>query len=233
MVTLSALRSIQQPLYQPFYRFTVFDEQRATLVEELRTKGIRDERILRVLGEIKREEYVHPAFIKGAYADSALPIACRQTISQPYTVALMTSLLQIQPGSKILEVGTGSGYQAMVLYKLGAQVFTIERFPELAQGAETIFKREKANIALRVGDGSTGWEEVAPFNGIIVTAGAPEVPPLLLEQLSVGGHLVIPVGDKRSQTLCRYTRMENGEYHVQKFSHFRFVPLVGLFGWDE
>lgn len=233
MITLSALRAIQQPLYQPFYRFTVFDEQRATLIAELRTKGIRDERILNVMSEIKREEFVHPAFIQGAYTDSALPIACRQTISQPYTVALMTSLLQIQQGAKILEIGTGSGYQAMVLHNLGAKVFTIERFPELAQSAETIFKREKANITLRVGDGSLGWEEAAPFDGIIVTAGAPEVPPMLLEQLVVGGHLVIPVGDRRSQTLCRYTRLDTGNYHIHKFSHFRFVPLVGLFGWDE
>ncbi len=233
MITLAALRATQRIPYSPTLRLTVFDEQRRTLVQQLRTKGIRDERVLSVMNSIKREDFVHKAFTQGAYADSALPIGCRQTISQPYTVAYMTSLLDAQSEEKILEIGTGSGYQAAVLALLGASVYTIERFEELYRSAALLFEKMNLSINVRCADGTLGWQEQAPFDGIIVTAGSPDIPPSLLSQLAIGGRLIIPIGTQQSQTLYRIVRTSVDNYDVKEYKNFRFVPLVGCEGWQS
>jgi protein-L-isoaspartate(D-aspartate) O-methyltransferase len=214
----------------------VFDEYRATLVRTLRSKGIRDERVLAAIGAVPRERFVHTGFTHSAasvYADSALPIGSGQTISQPFTVAYMTSLLGVQAGSKILEIGTGSGYQAAILAALGANVFTVERVPELFAAAQKTLAELGVVAAMRLADGTLGWQEWSPFHGIIVTAGAPDVPPALTHQLTVGGCLVIPVGSEESQTLYAITRTGEETFDVQQWKQFRFVPLVGHGGWGE
>src|SRR5947207_137372 len=160
-----------------------FHVERDEMILLLRHRGIRDERILRAMGEVDREEFVQDLFVNRAYEDSALPIGNQQTISQPYTVAFMTECLAIQPGEKVLEVGTGSGYQAAILAEMGARVFTIERHMELLNDARKQFDRRRYQIASKCGDGTIGWKEFSPFDGIIVTAGAPEVPQPLLDQL--------------------------------------------------
>lgn len=200
------------------------------MLELLRQRGIHDEAVLRAMKSVKRHLFVPEPFTSRAYEDSALPIGMQQTISQPYTVALMTQELGVKPGDKILEVGTGSGYQAAVLAEMGARVFTIERHMELLAAARRIFDSLNYRIASKAGDGTVGWSEFAPFNGIIVTAGAPEVPEPLLKQLADGGRLVIPVGDMEMQSLLIVTR--KGEAFEQKEVHgFKFVPLIGKIGW--
>jgi len=214
-------------------RIDPYAELRHALVEHLRRRGIRDERVLAAMEQLPRELFVHPAFIHRAYEDVALPLGYGQTISQPYTVAFMTSLLEVQPGDKVLEVGTGSGYQAALLALMGARVYTVERQWELYQRARQIFARLGLPIQTRFGDGSIGWQEHAPYDGIIVTAAAPQVPVPLREQLALGGRLVIPVGDLRSQVLVRLRRLSAQEYDYEEFGEFRFVPLVGKEGWSE
>jgi protein-L-isoaspartate(D-aspartate) O-methyltransferase len=218
-------------------RATVADEQRYRLIEHLVERGITDERVLAAIATIRREEFVHVAFTARAYEDSALPIAAGQTISQPYTVAVMTSLLNVQPGMKLLEIGTGSGYQAAVLAALGARVYTIERSHELFMNTTAMFKRLKIPVVTGFGDGTMGWSEYAPFDGIIVTAGAPDVPPALAHQLKPNGCLVVPVGTKEVQTLYRITRLDSDvqepTFQVEDFGQFRFVPLLGQEGWNE
>jgi protein-L-isoaspartate(D-aspartate) O-methyltransferase len=214
----------------------IFDEQRAELVRTLRAKGIRDERVLAAVGAVPRERFIHAGFTHSpasVYADTALPIGNGQTISQPYTVAYMTSLLGVQAGQKILEIGTGSGYQATILAALGAQVLSIERLPELFDAAQATFTELGVAVWMRLGDGTLGWPEQSPFHGIIVTAGAPDVPPALTEQLIIGGRLVIPVGSAESQTLYSITRTGDATFDVQEWRKFRFVPLVGAAGWND
>jgi protein-L-isoaspartate(D-aspartate) O-methyltransferase len=207
-----------------------FDTERAEMIALLRARGIADERVLAAMGTIERHHYVQEPFTSRAYEDSALPIGKGQTISQPYTVAVMTEALALGPGQKVLEVGTGSGYQASVLAELGARVFTIERDPDLLAGARLLFERRKYRIASKAGDGTVGWTEFAPFEGIIVTAGAPDVPQPLLDQLAEGGRCVIPVGDRDIQTLVVMTR-HGTRFARREFSGFKFVPLVGKMGW--
>jgi len=210
-----------------------FREKRFHLVQSLKKKGISDENLLSVLEEIPREIFVEPAFINRAYDDTALPIQCMQTISQPFTVAYMTQLLEIKPGKKILEIGTGSGYQAAILYLLGAKVFTIERIPELLNKATKIFNEYNFDIKCFEGDGTLGLMQHAPFDGIIVTAAAPTVPRQLVQQLKKGGRLVVPIGNKNFQTMNLIIKQEKNNYQVIEKDTFKFVPLIGADGWSE
>jgi len=206
------------------------DAERGEMIDLLRQRGITDERLLNAMAIVDRREYVQEAFINRAYEDSALPIGSAQTISQPYTVAFMTQAMHVKEGDKILEIGTGSGYQAGLLAEMGARVFTIERHMDLLTLARKKFDAHGYKVASKCGDGSIGWKEFAPYNGVIVTAGAPDVPQPLLDQLQDGGILVIPIGTMELQNLhviCR--RGERLETSV--VAGFKFVPLIGKRGW--
>jgi len=209
-----------------------YSRQRAALVELLREKGITDERVLRAIGAVPRHEFVEPALRHRAYKDEALPIGLKQTISQPFTVAYQTVLLDVRDGDKVLEVGTGSGYQAAVLCELGARVFSIERHAPLLDRTKALLDHLGYRVRTRHGDGTLGWSALAPFDGIVVTAGGAAVPDALLEQLRApegdrpGGRLVIPVGDAEKQTMLRLTRTGPDTLHREEFLDFRFVPLV-------
>ncbi|MEW6510228.1 MAG: protein-L-isoaspartate(D-aspartate) O-methyltransferase [Bacteroidota bacterium] len=207
-----------------------FDEERAEMIALLKERGITDERLLRAMETVDRHAFVMEAFINRAYEDSALPIGHGQTISQPYTVAFMTQELCLEPGDKILEVGTGSGYQAAILAAMGARVFTIERNPDLLSAARKVLDRLNYRIASKGGDGTVGWNEFAPFDGVIVTAGAPDVPAPLMQQLSDGARLVIPVGTRAVQTLVVITR-HGEQFERKEVEGFKFVPLIGKMGW--
>jgi len=207
-----------------------FDLARQQLVTLLRSKGINDENVLDAIAAVPRHEFIQEVFRHRAYEDSALPISCQQTISQPYTVAFMTQLLQVKHGDKVLEIGTGSGYQACILAEMGVRVFTIERHFDLLETARMHFEKLGYNIASKVGDGSIGWSQFAPYRGIIVTAGAPDVPPSLLRQLDDGGRLVIPVGDQSTQNMVVVQR-QGKEFVHTKSAGFKFVPLLGKEGW--
>ncbi len=209
-----------------------FELAREELLEQLRAKGIRDENVLAAIAKVPRQMFVSELFASRAYEDTALPIDCNQTISQPFTVAMMTQLLKIRKGDKVLEIGTGSGYQAALLATMGARVFTIERYPELMKKAEERFKELGLKIATHIGDGSVGWSRFAPFDKIMVTAGAPEVPPSLTKQLKDGGIMVIPVGDRKVQTMMLVER-RGKEFFTREVDGFRFVPLVGKEGWQD
>lgn len=209
-----------------------FDLARVQLVSLLQKKGITDPAVLDAIGSIPRHAFVQEVFHPKAYDDSALPIECQQTISQPFTVAFMTQLLHVQRGDKLLEIGTGSGYQACILAEMGARVFTIERHFELLDHARRRMDALGYNIASKVGDGSIGWSQFAPYNGIIVTAGAPDVPPSLLRQLTDGGRLVIPVGDQAVQDMIVVQRLGGG-FVQTRHTGFKFVPLVGKEGWRK
>ena len=201
------------------------------MIALLRDRLITDDRILRAMATVERHLFVPEPFTGKAYDDSALPIGRGQTISQPYTVAFMTQALGVRPGDKILEIGTGSGYQAAVLAEMGARVFSIERDLELLAAARKLFDRLNYRIATKGGDGTVGWNEFAPYNGIIVTAGAPDVPQPLIRQLADGAKLVIPVGTLQYQALIVITR--NGEdYDRREIEGFKFVPLIGKMGWS-
>lgn len=197
------------------------------LLMRLRREGITDTRILSAMESIPRETFVDAPFRDKAYEDTALPIAEGQTISQPTVVAWMTYALQVGERMKVLEIGTGSGYQAAILSKLCRRLYTVERHRELMQLAESRFEALKlTNITTRCGNGAKGWKEVAPFDRIIVTAAATEVPTVLLEQLAVGGIMVIPVGNQgNEQILLRILRYEDG-FETQHLMNVRFVPLV-------
>jgi protein-L-isoaspartate(D-aspartate) O-methyltransferase len=210
-----------------------FKEKRFQLVQSVRKKGIFDENLLSVLEELPRELFVEPAFINRAYEDTALPIQCMQTISQPFTVAYMTQLLEIKVGHKILEIGTGSGYQAAILYLLGAKVFTIERIPELLNKTIKIFNELNFEIKCYEGDGTIGLKQYAPYDGIIVTAAAPSVPQQLVQQLKIGGRLVVPIGNKNFQTMNLIIKQDKTNFKIIEKDTFKFVPLIGIDGWNE
>lgn len=199
---------------------------RNQLVNKIRRKGIKSEKILAAIAKIPRHVFMDSALESHAYEDKPFPIAAEQTISQPYTVAFQTELLDVDPGHKVLEVGTGSGYQAAVLLELGAKVYTIERQQELYKWTKKFLPelgyRPKY---MKYGDGYKGLPEFAPFDRIIVTAGAPYVPKELLEQLTIGGKLVIPVGTAY-QVMTLYTRLDKKEFSKKEFGEFRFVPLL-------
>ena len=206
------------------------EDERSDLVESLRQKGIRNEAVLRAIGKVERHRFVLQSFVPKAYEDTALPIGSGQTISQPYTVAVMTERLDPHPDDKILEIGTGSGYQAAVLAEIGCRVFTIERHAELHLSARKLLEQLGYRVATLCGDGTVGWSEFSPYAGIVVTAAAPEVPPPLLRQLGAGGRLVIPVGDLRVQALRILTCRED-EITEEIEEGFKFVPLIGKKGW--
>ncbi|MEZ4840032.1 MAG: protein-L-isoaspartate(D-aspartate) O-methyltransferase [Flavobacteriaceae bacterium] len=199
---------------------------RNQLVNVVKSKGIADENILKAISEIPRHLFMDSGFIDFAYQDKAFPIGAGQTISQPYTVAFQTELLQIEAGDKVLEIGTGSGYQTAVLIALKAEVYSIERQKELYEKTRK-FLPKLGYVAkkLKYGDGYKGWEEYAPFDKILVTAGAPFVPKPLLEQLKIGGKLVIPVGDD-VQVMTLYIRTGEKEFEKHEYGEFRFVPML-------
>lgn len=202
--------------------------QRVRMVErQLRARGLSDERVLAAMEEVPRHLFVPKSHQGEAYGDLALPIGFRQTISQPYIVAFMTAELQLTPGHKILEVGTGSGYQAAILAACGAVVFTVERIPELHRRAHENLTRAGYidRVHLRLGDGSRGWTEKAPFDRMLLTAAAAAVPPDLIDQLAPGGIIVAPVGDPYLQTIYRY-RKRDGKLTRQALEGARFVPLI-------
>ncbi len=192
-----------------------------------------DERVLGAMGKVPRHLFVPPASRSRAYEDRPLPIGCGQTISQPYMVAIMTEFLRLRPTDRVLEVGTGSGYQAAILSALALRVFSIERHGILAKAARATFvDLGLENVDVLCGDGTMGCQSEAPFDGIIVTAGAPEVPVPLLEQLAPGGHLVCPVGTRERQTIVQITRSDEGPVE-REGTACMFVPLVGERGWAE
>ena len=216
------------------YKFTDnYKEQgaRKKLVEVLRKKGIEDENVLEAIGQVKRHFFFDETFWNQAYKDIAFPIGAGQTISQPYTVAYQTELLHIRKGDKVLEIGTGCGYQTCILLKLGAVVYTIERQEQLYERTAYVLPNIGYKPNFFLGDGSKGIPEHAPYNKIIVTAGAPVIPDTLLQQLAIGGILVIPVGDEKSQKMVTVLKVGEYDYEEIVLDTFRFVPLVGDKAW--
>jgi protein-L-isoaspartate(D-aspartate) O-methyltransferase len=211
-----------------------FKKARERMVEtQLAARDIRDPRVLEAMRKVPRHLFVDEALQDQAYNDHPLPISDKQTISQPYVVALMTQSLQLRGHEKVLEIGTGSGYQAAVLAELADRVFSIERHPGLALRANQILQKLLyKNVIIRVGDGSMGWPDDAPFDAVLVTAGTPKVPQPLVDQLSVGGRLVVPVGDRFSQDLILVERRPEGIAKTN-MGGVRFVDLVGKWGWKE
>jgi len=204
---------------------------RKRLVEILKKKGIADEHVLKAIGKVPRHFFFDETFWNQAYKDIAFPIGAGQTISQPYTVAYQTELLHIRRGDKVLEIGTGSGYQTCILMELGATVYTIERQEKLYERTIQVLPYMGYKPHFFLGDGSRGIADHAPYDKIIVTAGAPTVPDLLLRQLNVGGILVIPVGDEESQKMVTVLKVSENDYEKHVLDTFRFVPLVGDKAW--
>ncbi|MBC3541557.1 protein-L-isoaspartate(D-aspartate) O-methyltransferase [Rufibacter sediminis] len=205
---------------------------RKSLVRTVQEKGIKDPRVLQALEKVPRHFFFEKAFLEQAYQDKAFPIGEGQTISQPYTVAYQTELLEVQPTDKVLEIGTGSGYQCSVLLQLTPQVYTIEYNEVLFQKANRQFQLMGLAPFTFLGDGSEGLPQHAPYHKILVTAGAPIIPKTLLRQLTIGGKLVIPVGDTGVQKMLRITRVGEGEFTKEEFGDFKFVPLLGKQGWQ-
>ena len=208
--------------------------RRKMVSEQLKPRGITDEKVLKVMSELPRHLFVDEAFHAKAYNDTSLPIGYKQTISQPYMVAFMTQSLCLTGSETVLEIGTGSGYQAAVLGKINRRVYSIERIEDLAKRArKTLDDVGCMHVNTRCGDGTTGWLEQGPFDRIIITAGAPKVPQAFLDQLAVGGWLIIPVGDADEQSLLKIVRMNETDYSETKLLGCRFVPLIGKNGWDK
>ncbi|MCE4565556.1 protein-L-isoaspartate(D-aspartate) O-methyltransferase [Maribellus sp. CM-23] len=199
---------------------------RKKLVDGLKIKGIRNENVLTAIGEVPRHLFMDSGFVNFAYKDQAFPIGAGQTISQPYTVAFQTQLLEVEKNQKVLEVGTGSGYQAAVLCAMGAKVFTIERQKELYNKVHKFLPAIGYSPACFFGDGYKGLPTLAPFDRIIVTAGAPTVPLSLKYQLKVGGKMVIPVGDNNKQEMYVVNRVDENDYRIEKHGRFLFVPML-------
>lgn len=211
----------------------MYEKERQELVDKLSENGINDIYVLKAIGEVERHLFVPEAMIIHAYKDIALPIGYSQTISQPYTVAFMTQALKVKPDNKILEIGTGSGYQAALLFRMGAKVFSIERQFEIYDRTQKLFDKLEIRVHTKCGDGTIGWEEFSPYDGIIVTAGSPNIPKSLLKQLAISGRLVIPVGDKISQKLKVVTKISENEFNIIDIPEFVFVPLIGKEGWKQ
>ena len=213
---------------------TRYEQYRHRMVEhQIRKRGVRNARVLAAMEKVPRHEFVLPSSREHAYEDSPLSIGKGQTISQPYMVALMTECASPKPEDRVLEVGTGSGYQTAILAELAREVYSIERIPELAERAEALLCRlGYTNVTIQTGDGSKGCSERAPFDVIVVTAGAPEIPDPLVEQLEDGGRLVIPIGSAHHQTLYTVTK-EHYKIRKEERTGCVFVPLIGMFGWEE
>ncbi len=206
---------------------------RRRLVQQVRNKGITDIRILDALGKVPRHYFFDPAFLEHAYQDKAFPIGEGQTISQPYTVAFQTQLLDVHKGDRVLEIGTGSGYQACVLLELEAEVYTIELNKILFENTKDFLPKMGYRPYFFQGDGTRGLPAFAPFDKILVTAGAPAVPNLLVDQLKTGGILVIPVGDNQVQRMIRLVKKGPKKIQKESFDYFSFVPLLGEHGWKK
>lgn len=208
--------------------------RRKMVRRDLEGRGITDPRVLNAMGSVPREAFVPDRCASLAYRDRALPLSNGQTISQPYMVAAMTEALQVEPGDRVLEIGTGSGYQTAVLAEMAREVYTVERIDTLSEEARTVLEKlGYSNVRFRVGDGTLGWPEEAPFDAILVTAASPHVPESLLDQLEEdGGRLVIPVGSRGLQTLERIVR-RGQETDTTELMGCRFVPLLGEEGWRE
>lgn len=212
----------------------MFEKERSRMVDEqIVARGVKDERVLAVMRKVPRHEFL-PEVIRGmAYNDNALPLGEGQTLSQPYMVALMTELLGLTGTERVLEIGTGSGYQAAVLAELCEKVYTVERIKKLADRARATLDRLRySSVAIKVYDGTYGWKEMAPFDAIMVTAGSPDIPAPLVEQLKEGGRLVIPVGERFGQELVRVTKTKEGTVSERNIPCV-FVPLIGNHGWKE
>jgi protein-L-isoaspartate(D-aspartate) O-methyltransferase len=206
---------------------------RRRLVETLQDKGIRDLAVLRAVDTVPRHVFVPPSVRHRAYEDSALPIGNQQTISQPYIHARAVELLHLTGKEKVLEIGTGSAYQTALLAELAAQVFSVERYRELLDKARVVLQQAGVrNVSVSLGDGTLGWREYAPYDGIVVSAGAPHVPPALESQLAEGGRLLIPIGDKEEQMLVLFTK-RGGQLERRDITPVRFVPLIGAGGWPS
>lgn len=204
---------------------------RKLLIKEIVAKGIKDRRILDAMMKLPRHFFFDDIFVSHAYEDKAFPIGQGQTISQPYTVAFQTELLEIKPGDKILEIGTGSGYQAAILMELGADVYTIEYNEVLYKKTKSFLPTLGYRPKFFHGDGSKGLPQHAPYDGIIVTAGAPTLPQDLVKQLKVGGKLIIPVGNDKTQVMYRLKKIDENKISKKAFNNFSFVPLRGEKGW--
>jgi protein-L-isoaspartate(D-aspartate) O-methyltransferase len=200
--------------------------KRKKLVDELRGKGITDEEVLRAINMVPRHDFMDPAFLNHAYIDKAFPISSGQTISQPYTVAIQTSLLKLKRRDKVLEIGTGSGYQAAILAEMGIKVYTIERFRELYLKAQKTLLQLGYSADFFYGDGFEGKPQYGPYDGIIITAAVSEVPEKLLGQLKIGGRLVVPLGSSSSQTMTLIVRKSENEYDYSSHGSFIFVPML-------
>ncbi len=208
--------------------------RRRMIAKHIIARGIKDETVIKAMELVPRHLFVEEALQAQAYSDYPLPIGEKQTISQPFIVAAMTAALQLQTSDRVLEIGTGSGYQAAVLAKLAAHVYSVERIAVLARRARRVLDSiNYSNVSIQVSDGSCGWSEQAPFDAIIVTAGAPAVPPIYKEQLAIGGRLVIPVGDGTTQVLKRIVRTAEQTFSEEDVLGCRFVPLIGKYGWKE
>lgn len=206
---------------------------RKSLVRILKEKGISDESVLNAIGKVPRHYFFDDIFVQHAYQDKAFPIGEGQTISQPYTVAFQTVLLEVKSGDKILEIGTGSGYQACILCELGVDLLTIEYNRKLYETTCVRLPKMGYQPHFFHGDGSQGLPAFAPFDGIIVTAGAPTVPASLVDQLKIGGRLVIPVGNNKTQKMMKVTRLSDRQIKKESFDNFSFVPLLGQNGWQK
>jgi len=211
-----------------------YEKERLRMVEEqIVSRGVKDERVLAAMRKVPRQEFLPEAIRGMAYADNAIPLGEGQTISQPFMVALMTELLELTGSERVLEIGTGSGYQAAVLAEVCEKVYTVERIKLLADRARaTLDRLGYRSVAIKVYDGTYGWKEMAPFDAIMVTAGSPDVPAPLLEQLKDGGRMVIPVGERYGQTLLKIVKSPDGAV-TQRSIPCVFVPLIGNHGWKE
>jgi protein-L-isoaspartate(D-aspartate) O-methyltransferase len=202
--------------------------------DQVIARGVTDQRVIAAMLKVPRHKFVEEALQGQSYQDAPLPIGERQTISQPYMVAVMSEAAGLDGSETVLEVGTGSGYQAAVLAMLADRVFSLERIPALARRArKALDDCGYSKVNIRLADGTLGWRDMAPFDAIVVTAGAPEVPRDYLNQLALGGRLVIPVGDRDSQVLMRITRTAEDDYQEEKMLGCRFVPLIGTQGWKN
>ena len=211
-----------------------YDEERERMIADLEARGVEDERVLEAMRQVPRHLFVEDGLRERAYDDTPLPIGDQQTISQPYMVACMTETVAPRPGERILEIGTGSGYQAAILAELGAHVVTVERLPTLAEGARHILGAlgYLDRITIELADGTLGWPAGAPYDAIVVSAAAPGIPRPLLEQLTPDGRLVLPIGDEDLQTLVRLRRGPEG-WSEEYFGECRFVKLRGCHGWQD
>lgn len=206
---------------------------RRNLIKILEDKGIKDKNVLSAIEKVPRHYFFEQAFLEHAYQDKAFPIGEGQTISQPYTVAFQTQLLDLKASDKVLEIGTGSGYQCCVLLEIGVKVYTIEFNKKLYQQARTFLQQLGYRAHFHLGDGSQGWPTFAPYDKIIVTAGAPYLPDALVNQLKPGGILVIPVGNEDHQEMLKISKDHEGNIRKESHDFFRFVPLVGKYGWKK